>query len=230
MRLFLRAFAVISVLVFAIVCISSIPQRARSADAYQKGIATFTVVVDAAGNVFGAGVGGVKANGGGKKPTVLQLNNMRNGVAWFPSVLGKVSCCGNSPGTFNGPEGGNNAGGTTDIQSSGGISGVFDQKRTMFLVGVFVGYPGPSAPGPERLDVTYASGKQDIYPKLDQTFYIGTGKVLSGGSTYQKYHIPQGANRLVLGFADSQGFHGTPGAYDDNFGHLDVKVMAGPQY
>jgi hypothetical protein len=230
MRLPLRASAVIGVLVFAIVCISSSAQRARSADAYQKGVANFTVVVDAAGNVFAAGVGGLKANGGGKKPTVLQLNNMRNGVVWFPSVLGKVSCCGNSPGTFNGPEGGTNAGGVTDIQSSGGISGIIDQKRTMFLVGVFVGYPGPSAPGPARLDVTYDSGKQDIYPMLDQTFYIGTGKLLSNGSTYQKFHVPQGANRLVLGFADSSGFHGAPGAFDDNFGHLDVKVKAGPQY
>lgn len=211
------------------VCGSSSAQPVRSADAYQKGVASYAVTVDAGGNVFASGVGGLKANGGGKKPAIVRLNEMRSGVVWFPSVLGRVSCCSGGT-TFNGPEGGTNASGSTDIQSSGGISGIIDHDRTMFLVGVFAGYPGPGAPGPARRDVTYDSGKLDVYPKLNQTFYIGNGKLLKGGAAYRRFHVPQGANRLVLGFADAYSFHGAPGAYDDNVGHLDVRAKASPQY
>jgi hypothetical protein len=188
--------------------------------------AVHTVTVPAASNVFAAGVGGLKANGGGKKPVVVSFQPFKKQVLWFTSVLGKVSCC-NGGTTYNGPEGGTNAGGSTDIASSGGISGIVDHNRTMFLVGVFVGYPGPTPPGPERKDVTYDRGKSDIYPKLDQTFYIGNGKVLGGGS-YQRIHVPEGANRLVLGFADGYSFHDAPSFYDDDLGELTVKFKLTP--
>ncbi|MBV8365123.1 MAG: hypothetical protein JO194_01345 [Candidatus Eremiobacteraeota bacterium] len=199
------------------------------ASGYVKNAVSYQMPVNAAGNVFAAGVGGLSANGGGHKPTVLELPKMRNPFIMFTSVLGTVSCCGGGS-TFNGPEGGANAGGSTDIASSGGISGIIDHNRTMFLIGVFVGSPSPKAPGPERLDVTYAAAKTDVYPKLDQTFYIGNGKVLKGGKTYQRIHVPDGANHLVLGFADSGGFHGAPGAYDDDVGELHVKLTITPQY
>lgn len=188
----------------------------------------FTVTVDARGNVFAAGVGGLQKNGGGHKPTVVNISSQsKRQIVTFTSVLGKVSCCGNG-NTLNGPEGGTNAGGSTDIQSSGGIAGIIDHNRTMFLTGVFVGYPGPAAPGPARRDVTYDSGKTDLNPQLNQTFYIGTGKVLGSGA-YQRFHVPQGANRLVLGFADAFSFHGAPGAFDDNVGQLTVKFRITPQ-
>ena len=188
----------------------------------------FNVTVPAQGNVFAAGVGGTKANGSGKKPTVVDFEPVDpRQVLWFTSVLGKVSCC-SGGSTFNGPEGGTNAGGSTDILSSGGISGVIHQTRTMFLVGIFIGYPGPSAAAtPQRRNVTYDAGKLDIYPALNQTFYIGDGKV-GGGNTMQRYHVPRGANRLVLGFADAFAFHGTPGAYDDNVGELHVQFKIAP--
>jgi hypothetical protein len=210
----------------AIVCVSVDLTSAPASRAASSQTSVHSVTVDAAANVFAAGVGGLKANGGGKKPVVVSFQPFKKQVLWFTSVLGKVSCC-SGGSTFNGPEGGTNAGGTTDILSSGGISGIIDHNRTMFLVGVFVGYPGPSAPGPERKDVTYDRGKSDIYPKLDQTFYIGNGKMLGGG-TYQRIHVPDGANRLVLGFTDASSFHGAPGAYDDNVGELTVKFKLTP--
>lgn len=185
-----------------------------------------SVTVPAASNVFAVGVGGLKANGGGKKPVVVPFQPFKKQVVSFTSVLGKVSCCSGGD-TYNGPEGGTNAGGSTDILSSGGISGIIDHNRTMFLVGVFVGSPAPAAPGPERKDVTYDRGKSDINPKLNQTFYIGNGKVLGGGS-YQRIHVPDGANHLVLGFADGYSFHGAPGWYDDDLGELTVKLRFTP--
>jgi hypothetical protein len=194
---------------------------ARIGIAANTGSDIYTVTVDARGNVFAAGVGGLKANGGGHKPTVVSFEPLNRQTVVFTSVLGNISCCG-SGNTFNGPGGGTNGGGSTDIQSSGGISGIINHTRTMFLVGVFLGYPGPAAPGPERRDVTYDPGKPDLYPQLDQTFYIGTGKVLGSGA-YQRFHVPQGANRLVLGFADAFSFHGKPGYYDDNVGQLTTK-------
>jgi hypothetical protein len=206
---------------FALLAVSSAPSRA----AYGQ-TAVHTVTVEGASNVFAAGVGGVKANGGGKKPAIVPFQPFKKQVLWFTSVLGKVSCCGGG-NTFNGAEGGTNAGGSTDIQSSGGISGIIDHNRTMFLVGVFLGYPGPTPPGPERKDVTYDRGKSDVYPKLDQTFYIGNGKLLGSGS-YQRIHVPDGANRLVLGFADGFSFHGAPGYYDDDLGELTVKFRLTP--
>ena len=213
----------------AVVCSLLSLNVAHAAGGYVKNAVSYEMPVNAAGNVFAAGVGGLTANGGGHKPTVLELPTMRNPFIVFTSVLGTVSCCGGGS-MFNGPEGGTFAGGSTDITSSGGISGVIDHNRTMFLVGVFVGSPGPKAPGPERLDVTYASSKEDVYPKLDQTFYIGNGKVLKGGQNRQRIHVPVGASHLVLGFADSNGFHGAPSEYDDNKGELHVKLTIAPKY
>ena len=217
----IRALAFAFVACFVAALTGTTPGRA----AYGQAVVQ-TVTVDAQANVFGAGVGGIKANGGGKKPVVIQFEPFKKQVLWFTNIAGKVSCC-SGGSTFNGPEGGTNAGGSTDIQSSGGISGIIDKKRTMFLVGVFVGYPGPAAPGPARLDVTYSAGQTDIFPRLDQVFYIGRGTVL-GSKTPQKFHVPQGANHLVLGFADAYSFNGSPGAYDDNQGELTVKLRLTP--
>jgi len=145
----MRAFVFVFVGCFIAALTGSPPSRA----AYGQAVVQ-TVTVDAQANVFAAGVGGLKANGGGKKPTVIQFEPFKKQVLWFTNIVGKVSCC-SGGSTFNGPEGGTNAGGSTDIQSSGGISGIIDKNRTMFLVGVFIGSPGPAAPGPTRLDVTY---------------------------------------------------------------------------
>jgi hypothetical protein len=217
-----RALSFLAItLTFAMLAASAAPGRAALSQT-----AVHTVTVDAGSNVFAAGAGGLKTNGGGKKPVIVSFQPFKKQVLTFTSVLGKVSCC-SGGSTFNGPEGGTNAGGSTDIQSSGGISGMIDHNRTMFLAGVFVGSPGPAAPGPERKDVTYDRGKSDIYPKLDQTFYIGNGKVLGAGA-YQRIHVPDGANRLVLGFVDGFSFHGAPGAYDDNQGQLTVKFNLTP--
>jgi hypothetical protein len=217
-----RALSFLAItLTFAMLAANAAPGRAALSQT-----AVRTVTVDAGANVFAAGVGGLKANGGGKKPVIVAFEPFKRQVLLFTSVLDKVSCC-SGGNTFNGPEGGTNAGGSTDILSSGGISGIIDHNRTMFLVGVFVGSPGPTPPGPERKDVTYDSGKSDVYPKLDQTFYIGNGKVLVGGS-YQRIHVPDGANQLVLGFVDGFSFHGAPGAYDDNLGQLTVKFRLTP--
>jgi hypothetical protein len=216
-----RAWSFLGIaLAFTLVAASAAPGRAALSQT-----SVHTVTVDAGSNVFAAGAGGLAANGGGKQPVMVSFQPFKKQVLWFTSVLGKVSCCGGGA-TFNGAEGGTNAGGSTELQSSGGISGIIDNSRTMFLVGVFVGSPSPTPPGPERKDVSFDRGKSDIYPKLDQTFYIGNGKVLGG--SYQRIHVPGGANRLVLGFADGISFHGAPGHYDDNQGQLTVKFKLTP--
>lgn len=177
-----------------------------------------TVTVDAQSNIFAAADGDLQNNGGGKMPPGVDLPAGVT-IVTFPSVTGRVSCCSGGT-TFNGPDGGTNVSTYTNITSSSGISGIIHRKRTMFLVGVFIGGSNPS---PLRLDVTDAAAQSSVWPKLNQTFYIGSGKSPHG---LRVVHVPAGAAHLAFGFADGTMFHGAPGDYNDNVGLLQVVVQA----
>lgn len=180
--------------------------------------ALFHATIPATANVFGAGAGGAAANGGGTAPIRIVLHGAR--TVQITQARGRVSCCGGG-NTFNDADGGRYY--RTDILSSGGISGIVAPVN-MFLVGVFVGaHPSPGA-GPARLNVTGMRRTSDAYPQLNQTFFVGSGRYVRPGATgVRRMHVPAGATSLVLGFADSNGFHGTPGAYDDNVGNVAVQ-------
>lgn len=181
-----------------------------------KGPNIFHVSVWGRDNIFAAGAGGVKSNGGGQAPVKLTIPRGAK-IVEVSQASGTVSCC--SGGSLNAADGGTAY--KTDISSSGGISGII-APWNMFLIGVFVGAGTPSSPAPPRLDVSRTRAKIDVYPLLDQTFFVGKGYA---GKTERRIHIPAGAKTLVLGFADSNSFHGPPGAFDDNTGKLNVTVV-----
>ena len=169
----------------------------------------FTLKVDAKSNIFAVGAGGPAANGGGIAPAFITFKASAGRVLTFSSVTGRVSCCGGGE-NFNDAAGGNFGGGGSDIQSSGGISGIVNPSRTFFLLGVFLDDQMPKAPGPARLN---ASDSRNISPQLYQTFEVGSGKG-------KQFEVPATATRLFLGFADGGYFHGAPCCYDDNVGEL----------
>jgi len=173
--------------------------------------------VDAKSNVFRAGSGDADANGGGEPAPSVTFEPGAGKVLSFSSVSGSVSCCGGGD-EFNDADGGTFAGGVTDVESAGGISGITHPNKTMFMVGVFTDSSTAQPPGPARLDAT--SG-ENLTPRLFQTFFVGTGKG-------RQIQVPPTASRLYLGFADASSFTGVPGSYDDNVGELKAVFSISP--
>ena len=205
-----RVFYSVALLVFLLVALGChvIPGVGNGSATTQD----FSVKVDAQSNVFGAGAGGLDENGQGKAPPSATFEARPGMVLTFSSVSGRVSCCSGGE-AFNDGDGGNFSGGVTDIESSGGISGITHPNKTMFLVGVFLDDKPPKPPGPARLN---ANDPKNLTPQLYQTFFIGTGKG-------KQFEVPATATHLVLGFADASNFTGVPGAYLDNVGELSAK-------
>jgi hypothetical protein len=120
--------------------------------------------------------------------------------------------------------------GATNINAPGnGISGITFLGRELFLVGVFLDNNTPSGPGPANwvYDTNFADNVTQYSPGIAQVFDIGNG--LTGGpndpqGVIQIYNIPVTATRLFLGFADANGFVGTPGMFDDNTGSISGNV------
>ncbi|HJZ78867.1 MAG TPA: hypothetical protein VKD91_00935 [Pyrinomonadaceae bacterium] len=174
--------------------------------------------IDARANVFRAGTGEADALGGGVPAPSVTFDARAGNVLTFSSVSGRVSCCSGGE-QFNDADGGTFAGGVTDVESAGGISGITHPNKTMFLVGVFTDNSAAAAPGPARLEATTPA---NLTPKLFQTFFIGTGKG-------REFRVPPNASRLYLGFADAYNFTGAPGSYDDNVGELNLTFSIGPK-
>jgi hypothetical protein len=178
--------------------------------------------IDARADIFSAGLAKADEGRGGKLPSKITLAAGGTTVT-FSKVVGKVGCSGDAAFIA---DGGDCAGGNTDIQSTKNIGGIVAHDRTLFLVGVFVGAKLP-AKAPERLD--FSPDKQgaafaSLSPKLGQVFFIGDGKTGTGSGVIQKFVIPSGATSLYLGYADAYSFQGPPGAYGDNKGGLGVTM------
>lgn len=173
------------------------------------------LLVSSRANIFGAGRDTPPAPDGGGEGVLPPEWPLSPGSALvtFPSVTGKVNPV-VMERDFNGP-GGDHIG-PTDIESYQGISGIVNAKNAMFVVGVFLTDDPPSDPAPPRLDFT--DEEFDLLePEIGQTFLIGDG-------IGRRYRVPAGATRLFLGFADSSGFHGPPGYYNNNSGDVVVTV------
>jgi len=177
----------------------------------QTGGPNFTLKIPGKSNVFRAGTGETDALGGGEPAPFVTFSARAGNVLTFSTVSGRVSCCGGGD-EFNDADGGTFAGGVTDVESAGGISGITHPSKTMFLVGLFTDNSTAAEPGPARLDAT---SPKNLTPELFQTFFIGTGKG-------KQFEVPPKATRLYLGFADASGFTGPPGSYDDNVGDLNA--------
>lgn len=202
-------------------------------------IAAFEVEVPGTANLFGAGHGVAPepgGGGGGSLPPLIELPAVQSGAYFSMSaVFGSVSCCSGAGGTFNGPDGGTSAGGSTNINSFAGISGLTHSSRTMFLAGVFVNLSDPTsgAPtAPPRLDFSDGADNHSEYsPVVNQTFFIGDGLFDHDEFRHleaQKFYIPAGATHIALGFVDALNFTGDPGWYGDNTGSFTAVLGVVP--
>jgi hypothetical protein len=182
-----------------------------------------TIMLDARSDIYSAGAKKADAGRQGVLPSELTLA-AGGGVISFPKVIGKASCV---AGTGTTADGGDCAGGDTDIKTAGKLSGIQHHQRTMFLVGVFLGAK-PPAKAPPVLDFSDAKTGTTfakLEPVLGQVFFIGDGKPGDPPGDTHDFVIPKGATRLFVGYADGFGFQGTPGAYGDNRGGLSVTVL-----
>lgn len=176
------------------------------------------VTVSGKANIFSAGHAfQPQPGGGGGGLAAIELAVTSGSYVEFNSVTGLTNCCSSSPNT--GPDGG---GGGTNITSTDGVSGIIAPTQ-MFLVGVFLDASEPAGAGPAVLNFnSIGTNFTDLNPLLNQTFWIGDGLTGTGSGSLQKFHAPTGATRLFLGIADSFGFGGAPGWYDDNTGAYEV--------
>jgi hypothetical protein len=179
------------------------------------------VVVDGRSDIFSSGLPAADPNRGGRLPALLGLV-AGGGYITFNKVTGVVGCM---AAATTPPDGGNCAGGNTNIRPANGISGIVNHDHSQFLVGVFL-TPDVSRTAPPTLDFS-SNAKSEAFPELapqiGQTFFIGDGFTPTG--LQQRFIIPTGATRLYLAFADAAAFQGEPGSYEDNTGGLHVTLM-----
>jgi hypothetical protein len=183
-----------------------------------------TVLVPGTANIFGAGhtIPPDPAGGGGGTPPVLIVVPPGTAYITFPAVTGTVST---DPADPNGPDGRLPYSYVSDVSSFDGISGIRFQTRLFPLTGVFLNDREPADPAPERLiydETTVTLGS--FSPMLRQTFFIGDGLTGAGSGAIQKFLVPTGTTRLLLGFQDASYAMGLPGYYDDNGGQLIATV------
>lgn len=179
-----------------------------------------TVLVDGRADIYSAGLTKADERHGGTLPVLVTLVG-GGGYVTFSAVKGVVGCM---AGATTPPDGGNCAGGNTEITAANGISGIVDHQHTQFLVGVFLG-PLASSKAPATLDFSEAAQGEsfaELAPLIGQTFYIGDGSTKSGLN--QRFVIPAGATRFYLAFADAFSFQGAPGSYGDNTGGFAVTL------
>ena len=199
---------------------------------------SLTVAGDA--NIFGAGHASAPGPGGGgagQLPPVFSFAAGPAQILTFSQVTGSVRIdFDDTPGFSNGPDGGTLYT-RTDISSFGGLSGIIDNAKTMFLVGAFLSGGEPTDPAPARLDFSSSAlteGFLALAPQLNQVFFIGDGLTGTGSGSVQQFSVPAGATRLFLGFADSYNggsntISGSPGFYADNDGSVTATFKIVPE-
>ena len=184
-------------------------------------------VIDVPGqsNIFGAGHASAPGPAGGGGGTLPPVFDFTGPTVLTLAVTGQVTYNG---ANFYGADGGQFLGASTDMSSIGGISGIIQSSRVMFLIGVFVNSLEPSDPAPPRLDFSDPTFTT-VSPLLNQTFFIGDGLTGTGTGSVQQFNAPTGATRLFLGFADGINFSGQPGTYGDNAGTIQATVTIVPE-
>jgi hypothetical protein len=188
------------------------------------------LTVDATANIHGAGhavAPGPGGGGGGSLPPQINIPLASAGSYFIIHADGLVTPnVGNVP--VNPADGGNDDN-QTNVLPYGGISGIQHGQKSMFLVGVFLNDDEPTDPAPAALpSFTFPDEFTQLNPLLNQVFFVGDGVQESTGAA-QRFYIPTGATRLFLGFADAPLHDGLPGAFDDNYGYLDVCYKIAPE-
>ena len=162
----------------------------------------FQVTLPAVADIFAAGHGYLPGTTNpGIFPTSLSFLPAFGETLIFPSVSGSLAC------DISASSGADGSCGSTDtsIDNIGGLSGIFVAGSNMFLAGVFLDSQEPSGLGPDALQYnTGALGSLNttdavFSPTLAQVFFIGDGR--AGDNSIQRFTVPNGATRLLLGFA-----------------------------
>jgi hypothetical protein len=139
------------------------------------------VIVSGQANIFGSGhcpgaacTPNPGGGGGGEPPVQIQLTSGTSRILTL-AAAGMVKCA-DVPG--NGPDGGTQATGGTNICSHNGVSGITygpesglqGSGKTMFLVGVFLGDSEPQDPAPARLDFSATSLTDPDHNRFGEDF------------------------------------------------------------
>jgi hypothetical protein len=179
------------------------------------------MVVSGLANVFGYGVStpAPAGGGGGIVAPVLPVTSTEH--AWIEIMTTGLA----SPdGPTMVPPDGFSEGGNTNLLSVAPISG-FAGPNAFMLVGVFVP-AGEIASLPAPANLTYATladyERIEYQPGLRQVFFIGDGRTAAGAT--QRFVVPAGAAKLVLGLADGYSYQGQVGGYYNNAGAFNALV------
>ena len=185
---------------------------------HASAIANF-VSLNSQSNLFRASDFGM---GGGLIPFAIELDSDRLTAFEFSSVTGTTNCCASNTRTLSNADG-LGAGNNTNINSSGGISGIVSPGG-LFLAGVFTSSFDPASDiAPERLNFfDIGTNFNQLSPLLNQSFFIGDGRTGFQSGDIQRFVAPLGADTLHLGFVDASFFTGNPGGFSDNSGNLNI--------
>jgi|LGOV01.1.fsa_nt_gb hypothetical protein len=161
-----------------------------------------TIIVDGKSNIYGAGHITPPAPGGGNGgilPPSHTFSATSGQVLTFSNISGSVSY--NSGGNWWGPDG---YGARGNCQSYGGISGINNFRRQA-LIGLFLEDTETVDPAPPSLnfsDIGLTDSFDQLYPDINQLFFIGDGLTGTGSGHIQIFHVPDTATRIFLGFID----------------------------
>lgn len=199
------------------------PERSLSTDGALERDKPARFMVDGRSDIYSAGLAKTDPERHGVLPTKIDLA-AGGGTIRFQRVAGKAGCVQDAA---YGPDGGDCAGGDTNLEPAGGISGIVAHERSLFLVGVFLATSAPETPPPALDFSTAARGVAfaELAPALGQVFFIGDGRTGTGEGEVQRFVIPATATRLFLGYADGGGFQGAPGWYGDNTGGVNATLV-----
>ncbi len=156
--------------------------------------------------------------GAGIKPVIIDVRDVK--YITIEKATGEVSPFTDSAGTFAGADGGLYKKLKTRVSGLGPLSGI-QHDRVMFLSGVFTSYPSDFDEPYPAFDYTKEDNFPKYWPALNQTFFVGDGKMENGKA--QLFFVPSDAETLSLGFADC--LEGTPDNYKDNTGQLHITII-----
>jgi hypothetical protein len=163
----------------------------------------------------------------GQSPVeVTEVEVQDCGVLLF-SVFGRVSVDGSVPLGNNGD--GDNFFSMTNYGD--GISAP-TTIRDNALVGVFLDDTSPTGdPTPPQLTFEDAPDFLELYPRLNQIFFIGDGQTTDSKAgptpgTVQEFRVPNGGTRFFLGTTDGFGWANNGGTFTVNIQHVPSRTPA----
>ena len=154
------------------------PERSLSTDGLLERDKPARFMVDGRSDIYSAGLSKADLERRGVLPAKITLA-AGGGAIRFQRVAGKAGCVQDAA---YGPDGGDCAGGDTNLEPAGGISGIIAHERSLFFTGVFLATRAPETP-PPTLDFSNAArgvAFPELAPALGQVFFIGDGRTGTG--------------------------------------------------